>query len=254
MKRLLLSAVWIVGSGYSVFVQQGTFYGYFSPTVSYLVPVSDDKNVPENAVVKPNFKGKELHEVNIVPQHNPDWVWQQHENMEKVATAYLLWNVQGTGTGVSPPDPSGDADDQYYIQATNGGGGGTYRIYNKTTGATVAGGTGGFTMQSLGGPSGLGDPIVLYHKSAQKWFLTEFSSSGNKLLVHVSQTSNPQGAYWTYQFTCPSFPDYPKWAISESSDALTVTTNEGGPPTVYAMRLSTLLSGGTSPFIGVDIG
>ena len=255
MKRLFLSILWIVGSGYSVVGQESTFHGYFSPTESHLVPLSIDKNVPENTVIKPNFKGKELlEEVNLNIQHNPDWLWQQHENMEKVATATLLWQVQGTGTGISPPDPTGDADNQYYIQATNGAGGGTYKIYNKSTGALVAGGTGGLTMQSLGGPSGLGDPIILYHKTAQKWFLTEFSSSGNKLLVHVSQTSNPQGAYWTYQFTCPSFPDYPKWAISETSDALTVTTNEGGPPTVYAMRLSSLITGATSPFIGVDIG
>lgn len=256
MNRLVLSVLWVVGSGYSAFGQQSTFYGYFSPTESHLVPVSTDKNVPENTVVKPNFKGKELHQVEIIPQHHPDWVWQQHETMEKVATATLLWQVQGTGTGISPPDPTGDADNQYYIQATNGAGGGTYKIYNKSTGAVVAptGATSVLTMQTLGGPSGLGDPIILYHKTAQKWFLTEFSSSGNKLLVHVSQTSNPQGAYWTYQFTCPSFPDYPKWAISETSDALTVTTNEGGPPTVYAMRLSSLITGATSPFIGVDIG
>ncbi|MCE2713507.1 MAG: hypothetical protein LW688_13370, partial [Cryomorphaceae bacterium] len=106
MKRLFPSILWIVGSGYSVVGQESTFHGYFSPTESHLVPLSIDKNVPENTVIKPNFKGKELlEEVNLNIQHNPDWLWQQHENMEKVATATLLWQVQGTGTGISPPDP-----------------------------------------------------------------------------------------------------------------------------------------------------
>jgi len=70
----------------------------------------------------------------------------------------------------------------------------------------------------------------------------------------VSQTSNPQGAYWTYTFTCTQFPDYPKWSFCQASDAFLVTTNEGGPPTTYAMKLSTLLTGGTSPFIKIAIG
>jgi hypothetical protein len=100
----------------------------------------------------------------------------------------------------------------------------------------------------------LGDPIVLYYKPARRWFLMEFSSTGNKLLLHVSQTNNPQGAYYTYQFTCPNFPDYPKWGFSQTSDAFTVSTNEGGPPRIYAMRLSNLLAGTASPFIGIPIG
>jgi hypothetical protein len=109
-------------------------------------------------------------------------------------------------------------------------------------------------MQTLGGSAGAGDPIVLYYKPARRWFLMEFSSTGNKLLVHVSQTSNPQGAYYTYSFTCTSFPDYPKWSFCQASDAFLVTTNQGGPPTTYAMKLSTLLTGGTSPFIKIAIG
>jgi hypothetical protein len=249
MKKNLTLAVMAMGFSFLAQAQTSTFYGYFSPTGSKLVPHIEPKGSKD--MIKPNFKGKELYEVDIQPTHYPDWVWQQHENQEKVSTATLNWQVQGVGASISPPDPSGDADNQYYIQGTNSGGGGTYKIFNKNTGAAI---TGTLTMQSLGGPSGLGDPIVLYHKPAQRWFLTEFSSSGNKLLVHVSQSSNPQGAYYTYQFTCPSFPDYPKYSIVESNDALVVSTNEGGPPTLYAMRLSSLLAGTTSPFIGVDIG
>jgi hypothetical protein len=137
------------------------------------------------------------------------------------------------------------------IESTNSSGGAVYRIFNKNTGATIAS---SLTMQSLGGVAGLGDPIVLYYKPARRWFLTEFSSSGNKLLIHVSQTSNPQGAYYTYSFTCTAFPDYPKYAFSQSSDAFIASANQGGPPTLYAMKISAMLTGATSPFIKTTIG
>jgi hypothetical protein len=234
------------------FSQNSEFMGNVSPTTSNLIPESSSISEPKNHIIKPNFKGRELVEVDNSNTHLPDWAWQQHEVSEKNAAATKLWDVQGLGSNLSPPDPSGEADSLYYIQATNSFNGSSYRIMNKLTGATVGNST--YTMQTLGGPAGAGDPIVLYYKQARKWILTEFSSSGNKLLVHVSQTSNPQGAYWTYQFTCNQFPDYPKWSISPTSDALLVTTNEGGPPTTYAMKLSSLITGATSPFIKIAIG
>ena len=252
MTKLFLFLLGITFFTLTVNAQQSEFLGNISPTTSYMVPAPTEWLQPKNQIIKPNFKGRELIEVDNSNTHLPDWAWQQHEATEKIASATKLWDVQGLGSNLSPPDPSGEADSLYYIQATNSGGGSSYRIMNKTTGATV--GNTAYTLSNLGGQAGAGDPIVLYYKPAKKWFLTEFSSSGNKLIVHVSQTSNPQGAYWTYMFTCTSFPDYPKWSFSQSSDAFLVTTNQGGPPTTYAMKLSTLLTGGTSPFIKIAIG
>lgn len=250
MKKLLLLLLpFLVASPF--YGQQSEFYGMFSPSTSYMVPVPIKEAQPSSVVIKPNFKGREDIQVDNSQTHNPDWVWQQHESGEKSTTATIVWQGLGLGQNMSPPDPTVDADSAVTIASTNSGGGAVYRIFNKTTGATISSST---TMQSLGGPSGYGDPIVLYYKPARRWFLMEFSSTGNKLLLHVSQTNNPQGAYYTYQFTCPSFPDYPKWAFSPTSDAFLVSTNEGGPPRIYAMKLSTLLTGAASPFIGIPIG
>ena len=249
MKKLLLIA--FLFTILEANAQNSEFLGFFNPTVSHLVQASENQVRPKNQLIIPNFKGRELIEVDNSNTHLPDWVWQQHESTEKIAAATVLWQFQGLGTNLSPPDPTVDADSNVVIQSTNSNGGAVFRIFNKTTGATIAS---SLTMQSLGGSAGLGDPVVLYYKPAKKWFLTEFSSTGNKLIVHVSQTSNPQGAYWTYTFTCTQFPDYPKWSFCQASDAFLVTTNEGGPPTTYAMKLSTLLTGGTSPFIKVAIG
>jgi hypothetical protein len=237
------------------FAQEATFYGFVSPSTATLVPAPSNPD-PKKEVVIPNFKGRELPIQISGNAHQPDWVWQQHDqnNQQKTTSASLLWQVQGIGNGISPPDPTGEADSTVYIQGTNAGSGGSYKIFNKTTGAAISG---TLVMASLSSPTvtGLGDPVILYYKTAKRWIITQFSSQAQKkLLVYVSQTSNPQGAYYFYQFTCPNFPDYPKWSISESADALLASTNEGGPPRVYAMKLSALISGATSPFIGVAIG
>lgn len=249
-KRLLYLCVFAL-LNFFAFAQGSEFLGNFSPTISHLVPATASQVSPHEALIKPNFKGRELVEVDQSNTHNPDWVWQQHATTEKNASASVLWQVQGLGTNLSPPDPTLDADSNVVIESTNSNGGAVYRIFNKNTGATIVSSV---TMQSLGGSAGLGDPIVLYYKPAKRWFLTEFSSSGNKLLIHVSQTSNPQGAYYTYSFTCTSFPDYPKYGFCESSDAFIASTNQGGPPTVYAMKISAMIAGATSPFIKTTIG
>ena len=253
MKLRLLSVLLCCCS--SIFAQNAEFYGYVTPTTAQLVAAPNQAD-PKKDIVIPNFKGREVPVQMGFNAHQPDWVWQQHgnNNQQKTTSASLLWQVQGIGNGISPPDPSGESDSTVYIQGTNSGSGGSYKIFNKTTGASVSG---TLVMATLGSPTvtGLGDPVILYYKTAKRWIITQFSTQAQKkLLVYVSQTSNPQGAYYFYQFTCPNFPDYPKWSICETSDALLASTNEGGPPRVYAMKLSALVSGATSPFIGVAIG
>ncbi|MEL7252374.1 MAG: T9SS type A sorting domain-containing protein, partial [Bacteroidota bacterium] len=79
--------------------------------------------------------------------------------------------------------------------------------------------------------SSAGDPIILYDQEVNRWLITEFPS-GSQLLVAISQTDDPLGAWDAYNFATPSFPDYPKYGIW--GDTYTVTTNEGGPGTLHA--------------------
>ncbi len=153
-----------------------------------------------------------------------------------------LFNFLGQGyTGVNPPDTVGDVGPNYYIQMINGSSGALYTIYNKTTGALVAGPTALETLGSGFCASGLGDPVVLYDEAADRWLLSEFSNSGNRLCVYVSRTSNPvTGGFFAYEFAAPTFPDYPKYAVW--SDAYYVTTNES-TPAVYALERSKMLAG-----------
>ena len=91
------------------FAQEATFYGYISPTTATLVPAVNQADAKKDIVI-PNFKGSELPVQLGTNAHQPDWVWQQHQNTQKTTSASLLWQVQGIGNGISPPDPSGEAD------------------------------------------------------------------------------------------------------------------------------------------------
>lgn len=164
---------------------------------------------------------------------------------EAPASVDPLLNFAGQGyTGVNPPDTVGDVGGDYYVQSINGSGGAMVTVYNKTTGALAAG---PFAMDGLaaGGScaTGLGDPIVLFDRGADRWVLTEFASSGNHLCVYISTTNNPTGTYCRYDFTTPAFPDYPKYGVW--TDAYYVTTNESSP-TIYALDRANMMTCGTA--------
>ncbi len=97
-------------------------------------------------------------------------------------------------SGVTPPDTVGDVGYNYYIQAINDRFGTTYTVYHKVDGSVAAG---PFTLADLwqagvgGCGDGMGDPIVLFDRMAQRWLLSEFSSEANYLCVYISQTADP---------------------------------------------------------------
>jgi hypothetical protein len=156
-----------------------------------------------------------------------------------------LVNVEGLRTGSNPHDPNGEVGPDYFVQAVNGPGGTRYTFHDKTDGSIAAG---PFTLAQLipGGSGtpcdgGLGDPIMLYDELAGRWVFTEFSSSGNRMCVYVAQTNDPiSGGWFAYDFTAPSFPDYPKYGVW--SDAYYVGTNEGVSG-IYAFDRNAMLAG-----------
>lgn len=157
-------------------------------------------------------------------------------------------SFDGSGyTGVNPPDPTGDVGLNYYIQSINGNSGSIFTVYNKSNGSLVAGPINMETLGSGSCASGAGDPIVLFDEMAQRWLLSEFSSSGNYLCVYVSQTSDPVSGGWNaYSFQSPTFPDYPKYGVGV--DAYYVGTNESAP-TVYALNRTAMLNGQSANFV-----
>jgi hypothetical protein len=95
-----------------------------------------------------------------------------------------------------------------YVQSINS----SYQAFSKT-GTALMGSLSLGNLNSSGSTDG--DPIVLYDKYADRWFIQEFQQSGNSILIAISKTNDPTGAYYEYTFVpdASTFPDYPKFSI-----------------------------------------
>jgi hypothetical protein len=121
---------------------------------------------------------------------------------------------------VLPPDVNGDVGPNHYVQWVNL----SYAVYNKS-GTRLAGPLSG--NQLFSGFSGTacatsndGDPIALYDELADRWMLSQFAlpnypSGPFYQCIAVSQTGDPAGAYYRYQFKISDtkLNDYPKFGV-----------------------------------------
>jgi hypothetical protein len=148
-------------------------------------------------------------------------------------------NWQGQSPQGVPPDPSGAAGPNHYVQAVNT----TFRVYNKT-GSPVTGIANLNTLWS--GTANDGDPIVMYDRHADRWFISQFNISGNKVLIAVSTSPDPAGTYYTWSFTNTQFPDYLKFSIW--SDAYLMTAN-WQTQKIIAFNRTQMLAGNPNPTV-----
>jgi hypothetical protein len=136
------------------------------------------------------------------------------------AASAPLTNWAGLSGSGFPPDPSGAVGPSHYVQAVNAT---PLRVFNKTTGAAML-------TTSIGALFGTpssndGDPIILYDKYADRWFVSQFGFGGNEIFIAISQTNSPLGAWYTYTFVSSQFPDYLKFSIW--ADGYYMTSNQG---------------------------
>ncbi len=158
-------------------------------------------------------------------------------------------NIEGIDVNeaqqIGVPDTNGDVSPEHYIQVTNGGGT-VFKIFDKE-GNLLFGPASFNTFWEDFNLSGLGDPVVLYDQGADRWLFSELASDFNTMLVAVSETNDPFGSFYAYEFQSPSgLPDYPKYGIWH--DAYYITTNEGGDPDipVYVLDRDAMLNGETN--------
>ena len=171
----------------------------------------------------------------LKPANEPDPVWQRTTSggvMNMVApplaggtavsapTAGLGFDGVGSGfTGFTvnsaPPDTNGAVGSTQYVQWVNS----SFAVFNKATGAKVAGPTAGNSLWAgFGGgcqTNNDGDPVVLYDKLANRWIFSQFSVSTTPFLqcIAVSTTSDATGTYNRYSFSYSGFDDYPKMGV-----------------------------------------
>ena len=90
--------------------------------------------------------------------------------------------IDFTSQQATPPDPSGAAGKNYYVQMVNV----AMQIFDKN-GVSQWGPT---SLSSVfPGSADDGDPIVMYDKYADRWFISQFQTAGDKILIAISQTS-----------------------------------------------------------------
>lgn len=132
----------------------------------------------------------------------------QSTHGQKSMTAPLVNFTGQTGSGY-PPDPTGAAGLTDFVQAVNT----TYCAFNKSTTTPLMS---ALNLNSLWpGSTNDGDPIVLYDKTADRWFIQQFQQNGNKILIAISTSNDPTSTFYKYTFVPASsdFPDYPKFSI-----------------------------------------
>ncbi|OFW17252.1 MAG: hypothetical protein A3F70_10110 [Acidobacteria bacterium RIFCSPLOWO2_12_FULL_67_14] len=144
-----------------------------------------------------------------------------------VGTPTVLNGTEGIGNanGVLPPDPNGAIGPNHYVQIVNL----SYAVYARDPAdpqhlTKVYGPVDNSTLWSgFGGPcenNNDGDPIVLYDQLADRWLLSQFAlpnfpSGPFYVCIAVSQTGDPLGAYYRYEYTYSQsiLNDYPKFGV-----------------------------------------
>ncbi len=157
------------------------------------------------------------------------------KKIEKSSSKGLLRSWAGqTASGFRPFDPSGAVSSNHYIQMINAT---TYQIYDKSNGNIILTGTLGDLWTPSTGDAG--DPIVLFDKAADRWFLSQFDDSSNDIHIAISQTNDPTGSWYTYTFTSPDFPDYLKFSAWQ--DGYYMTANYAQK--IFAFNRTKMLAG-----------
>ncbi|PKP18427.1 MAG: hypothetical protein CVU05_13505, partial [Bacteroidetes bacterium HGW-Bacteroidetes-21] len=166
-------------------------------------------------------------------------VWQTTMGSRNAGFKAIIKNWAGqVASGFRPFDPSGAAGPNHYIQAINGT---PFQVRDKNTGTVLL----TANISSLWSPATAddGDPIIMYDKFADRWFISQFGSSGNSIYIAISTTNDPTGSYYAYTYTSPQFPDYLKFSIWENGYYMTSnqTTDR-----VFCFERNQMLLGNTS--------
>ncbi len=184
------------------------------------------------------------------PQQH-DQVMQDSMPASRGSNSPLL-TFEGGVSPYYPSDANGSVDSNYYVQTINK----TFSIYDKN--GTLKAGP--IALNSLfnglpGSTYNDGDPIVLFDDRANRWLITEMSKSGNNdyLMMAVSQSSNPLGAWYAYSFDVDDWPDYPKYGIWRDAYYIGVDkidNNTEEQEDVFAVEREKMLSGQTAKMVG----
>jgi hypothetical protein len=145
-------------------------------------------------------------------------------------------NFDGINLDVSPPDPTAAVGPNHVVQMTNG----LWSVWDKT-GVQAPGFPKDINIP-LGGVIS-GDPIVLYDREADRWFISQFQlPADEQFKIAVSTTSDPTGSFAVYSYDVPEN-DYPHYGIWGNSYVCTGNFNPFESGRFYAFNRQKMLDG-----------
>ena len=175
------------------------------------------KTVPEKAdnslkVITNYFDVKKSSRKKI----SDDWTdprLQSRYNMRATTTDSTIVNFEGNSNtqGYDPPDTYGQVGPNHYFAVVNC----HFSIYDKT-GTRLIGPVSTSTIWN-GMPNNQngGDAVVMYDADADRWIISQlaYPSGYDLVMFAVSQTNDPTGSWYRWEYSFTGLPDYPKFGI-----------------------------------------
>ncbi len=145
-----------------------------------------------------------------------DWTdprLQSRYNMRATTTDSTIVNFEGNSNtqGYDPPDTYGQVGPNHYFAVVNC----HFSIYDKT-GTRLIGPVSTSTIWN-GMPNNQngGDAVVMYDADADRWIISQlaYPSGYDLVMFAVSQTNDPTGSWYRWEYSFTGLPDYPKFGI-----------------------------------------
>lgn len=161
--------------------------------------------------------------------------------MPSVITSFDGMNRSEAG-GLIPPDTNGAVGPNHYLQLVNI----EISIYNKQGTRLLGPASLNSIWSGFGGPceNGFGDPIALYDHFADRWLVSQLvGQTPSSECVAVSQTGDPLGSWFRYQFQFTGHVDYPKLGVWPDGYYMSTQGSPGADGAVVFERQAMLVGG-----------
>ncbi|EDM44917.1 hypothetical protein SCB49_02314 [unidentified eubacterium SCB49] len=222
-------------------VVTGSFLGETIPLRNATIHDPGDTGINELTIVPNGYEG--TYETLVEGRSLSNNIQKNFGPLRAVGIDQNFDGASSNESGFVPPDPTGAVGPNHYVHSVNS----IVKIFDKQ-GVLLAGPTtlGNF----LGNGTNSGDPIVMYDQLADRYFVSQFGTATNSLVLGVSTTNDPTGTYYVYEYIFGAFPDYPHYSVWPDGYYLSINEGGGGPNnnrSVYVMDREAMIAGEANP-------
>jgi len=223
MKKLYLYFIFLL-AGISAIAQQQQISTVTVQKAVYFdvsPPLRDMANLPQfktdvswkDGIVRNNFNNRHPYgQGTTLPDFRDPYI---QEHFGQILTDTTIQNFEGlNGGSYIPPDTYGDIGPNNYFQVVNC----SYVIYNKSGGKLLGPFPSNTVWNGMPNNTNSGDAVVVYDENANRWVFSQFSlpyfpNGPFYQMIAVSQTPDPTGSWYRYQYSFSTMPDYPKFGV-----------------------------------------